>query len=190
MIDALRRWPPGSTVVLAIVLGLSACGGDDDGRDGDGQLPPGSVATVDGEPLPQKAFDRRLAAMRRSQERPGQVGAEQLRQQAMSTLLQEAWLEREAERLGVAVSDAEVRARVAQAREQFPSRRAYDRFLGRQTEQDLRYQIRVQLLGEAIEEQLRRDGEDPQRVLRDLQERWAGTTSCRKGLVVPGCDGS
>jgi hypothetical protein len=51
------------------------------------------------------------------------------------------------------------------------------------------FQIRVQLLGEAIEARLREQGKSRRDVFGKLQSRWSGETACRKALAVPGCDG-
>ncbi|HEX2160663.1 MAG TPA: SurA N-terminal domain-containing protein [Thermoleophilaceae bacterium] len=189
MTKLLRR--PAATVALGLAIGLAGCSGgdDDEGGDGSRDVPADSVAVVGDRQISRDAFDDRLAAVRRSQSGSAGLSGQQLRQQAMTTLLQEAWLEREAEELGATVSDAEVRRRVGQARAQFPRRRAYRRFLGGQTERDLMFQIRVQLLGEAIEAKLREQGKSRRDVFRRLQTRWSGETACRDELKVPGCEG-
>ena len=67
----------------------------------------------------------------------------------MASLIQQIWIEKEAEEQGVSVSDAEVRRQLEETRRQsFPTQREYDRFLSTSgmTEADVEERIRTQAL--------------------------------------------
>ncbi len=67
----------------------------------------------------------------------------------MSSLIQQIWIEKEAEEQGVTVSDAEVRRQLEETRRQsFPTQREYDRFLRQSgmTQADVEERIRIQAL--------------------------------------------
>jgi foldase protein PrsA len=74
---------------------------------------------------------------------------EQLIQQTMGTLIQNVWIEKEADDQGVSVSDAEVQRQLADTKRQsFPTDRAFQRFLrtSGMTEDDVVERVRVQAL--------------------------------------------
>jgi foldase protein PrsA len=75
---------------------------------------------------------------------------EQLVQQTMTTLIQQMWVEKEADEQGVTVTDAELhRQLVTTKRQSFPSEEAFQRFLrvSGMTQADVEERIRVQALG-------------------------------------------
>lgn len=166
-----------------------ACGGgDDDPRPVDASaIPEGAVAIVGDEPITMERLERRLAAVRRSRRPDSRRTRLQLRQQALTTLLQQAALEQELEQAGLRVTDAEVRERFDRARGQFRSRRAYRRFLGNQTTADLLFQLRMQVLAEKVGAAAREAGEEPGRFATELQRRWADRTACREGYTSALC---
>ena len=108
-------------------------------------------------------------------------------------MLQRKWLEREAERRGVEVDESAVRRSWrATVRNQFPTRKALRRFLGRQTEEDVLGQLRVQALSEAIERDVRANADgDPAKAVEEYRERFQResrkATNCRDDLEAPGC---
>jgi foldase protein PrsA len=78
---------------------------------------------------------------------------EQLVQQTMGTLIQNAWIEKEAKEQGVTVSDAEVQRQLAATKRQsFPTAKAYQRFLKQSgmTEADVLERVRTQALAAAL----------------------------------------
>ncbi len=82
---------------------------------------------------------------------------DQLKGQVMSFLVRAAWLESEAERQDIKVSDKEVKESFDKARKTaFPSAKAYALFLDKsgQTEADLLYRQRTQLIEQKITEKL------------------------------------
>lgn len=73
--------------------------------------------------------------------------------QTMGTLIQNLWIEKEAEEQDVSVSDADVRRQFALTKRQsFPTDKAYDRFLAQSgmTEADVLERVRIQALAEAL----------------------------------------
>jgi hypothetical protein len=183
------------TALLALALVGAGCGGDDGGGNGSADVPEGAVATVDGEEISEERLDEQVAALRRAQSRGGasKLSRAQLEQQALTTLLQTKWLEREAEERGVKVSLAEVRQRWRSAADdQFPNRRALRRFLGGQTEADVLRQLRLQTLTERIHDDVRANADgNPNEAVKEFQEDFPQSaresTSCREGYDAPGC---
>lgn len=87
----------------------------------------------------------------------------QIKQQTMGLLITADWFEREAEDLGVDVTDARVERALAQAkRESFPRRGDYERFLrsSGMTEADLLFNLRRQELTTGITEAVQRRAGD------------------------------
>jgi foldase protein PrsA len=77
----------------------------------------------------------------------------QLVQQTMGTLIQNLWIEKEAEEQDVSVSDADVRRQLdTTKRQSFPTPKAYDRFLRQSgmTEADVLERVRIQALAAAL----------------------------------------
>lgn len=114
------------------------------------------------------------------------------RQQTMALLIQSIWFEKEAEALGVGVSDARVEQLLRKAkRESFRNARDYRRFLRvtGMTEDDVRFRLRVNELGTAISRHVQRGaGKDKAKRLeafgRQFQKRWVRQTECRAGYVI------
>ncbi|HKG03866.1 MAG TPA: peptidyl-prolyl cis-trans isomerase [Conexibacter sp.] len=78
---------------------------------------------------------------------------EQIVQQTMGTLIQNAWIEKEAKEQGVTVSDADVQRQLAATKRQsFPTDKAYQRFLKQSgmTEADVLERVRIQALATAL----------------------------------------
>lgn len=101
------------------------------------------VRPVRGQPAPT---DVTLRAQCRQQ-------GEQLVQQTMGTLIQNAWIEKEAKAQGVSVSDADVQRQLAATKRQsFPSEKAYQRFLKQSgmSEADVLERVRIQALAAAL----------------------------------------
>jgi hypothetical protein len=178
-----------------LALGAAACGGGDD-ETGDETVPNGVVAVVGDREVGNAELREQLEASRRAHSRGGaKPTRKQLEQQALAALLQRKWLEQEAERRGVEVSDAEVRKRWrAIARQQFRTRGQLRRFLGGQTADDVVAQLRVQALSDAIEQDVRREADgNPDQAVKQFRRRFdrerLEATECRDGYSAPGCDG-
>ncbi len=178
-----------TAVALTLTLGLAACGDDGDNEQAPtaSDVPTGVVAVVGDEQITKDRLDEQVAAIRSSQPKGATVTREQLRQQALAGLLQQVALDQEAKALGVKVTNAEVSRRLAQAKRQFPSRRAYKRFLGKQPEADLLRQLRAQLLAERVYEAASKDSSNPKQVNEELRKRWTEKTACAEGYVTAGC---
>lgn len=74
---------------------------------------------------------------------------EQLVEQTMATLIQQIWIEKEAEEQDVTVSDAEVRRQIEETKRQsFPTQREFERFLRQSgmSEEDVEERVRIQAL--------------------------------------------
>ncbi len=86
---------------------------------------------------------------------------EQVLRGTMASLIQQIWIEKEAEEQGVSVSDAEVRRQLEQTRrESFPTQRAYDRFLrsSGMTAEDVEERVRIQALAAKLTRKIQESG--------------------------------
>ena len=89
---------------------------------------------------------------------------EQLKQQVMTFLIRSTWLEAEADKQGVKISDKESRAAFLKAvKAAFPKKGDYAKFLktSGQTEADLVYRQQVQLLEQKITEKIQNGAKKP-----------------------------
>ena len=130
--------------VIAAGLVLAACGG----------VPGNSVATVDGEPIPKTDYDHWNTVVRKLS--PG-IKPDDARNQALQVLVSFRWVDGEAERLGVKVSDADVRKSFAEQKQQaFPKEADYEKFLKDygQTEQDVMLRVKLDLLSTKIRDKV------------------------------------
>jgi foldase protein PrsA len=125
-------------------LVLTACGG----------VPGNSVATVDGEPIEKRDYEHWNAVVKKLT--PG-IKAADARNQALQVLVSFRWVEGEAERLDVKVADADVDKSFAEQKKQaFPKEADYLKFIKQsgQTKADIRARVRVDLLGQKIQQQV------------------------------------
>lgn len=136
-------------------------------------VPSGAVAVVSGVPddagtVTQDEFDRALARSAaegklKKVPKPGDDKFDELKEAAMTQLLNQVWLAGEAEELGVSVTDKQVETELEKIKEQsFPTAAAYKKFLeeSKFTQEDVDTRIRLQLLSTGIQEQIK--GESPQ----------------------------
>jgi parvulin-like peptidyl-prolyl isomerase len=146
---------PSLLFAALLALTLAACGGGDD------KVPSDAVAIVAGEPIAKTKFDalmRRAEAGAKAQGRKfPEAGTEeyaQLKRQAVEILTQREEYEQEAEGFGIEVADGDVDKRLQQLKKQYfagndKRYRAQLKDSGL-TEDDLRDDIRSQLIAEKI----------------------------------------
>jgi foldase protein PrsA len=124
-------------------------------------VPPDAIALVAGEPLPKADFDRNLARAKRSYAqtkrsfpKPGTAAYWRLRDQLVRFLVQRVEFRQKAAQMGIAVTDAQVDARIADLKKRYfgGSDKKFNTQLRKSglTMADLREDIRAQLLNEAI----------------------------------------
>lgn len=161
-------------VVLALLAGLAAaCGGG--GSDTESastlsadQVPPDAVAIVAGTSIPRAEFDRffsqaEAAAKARGEEFPkaGTPEYVDLQNQAIELLVRRIEFAKEAEALGIEVTEAEVDERLDELKSQFfdGDQAAYEKELEARglTDGDVRADLRAQLLNEKIYEHVTKD---------------------------------
>ncbi|HVD87037.1 MAG TPA: SurA N-terminal domain-containing protein [Solirubrobacterales bacterium] len=128
-------------------------------------VPSGDVAIVQDVPdelgtISQEEFDHALeqqaatAKLKKTPE-PGDEKYDELKEAALSELLNQIWLEGEAEELGVSVTDKQVSTELAKIKkESFPTPAAYNKFLKEShfTQEDVDDRVRLQLLSTKIQE--------------------------------------
>lgn len=156
----------GAGLILALlIVGLtSGFGGP--------SLPEGDVAFVEDVPergdVTREDFDRAVEQSAAAQgirraPKPGTPQYDMVKETALNDLILARWVEGEAAERGIEVSDAAVKDRLDQIREQqFGSKREFEKFLKRQhfTEQDALDRVRLQLLSERIQEAVLGDSDD------------------------------
>jgi hypothetical protein len=184
---------------LAIVAAIALLGCGDDGES---ELSTNAVARVGDETIDKDDLERQVKTLRRADDAPDgpaerQAAAaqrEQLERQALAVLVQTASIEQEAEERGIRVSDAEVRERWRNAiAGQFRDDESLRRFLGGQTAHDMIRQLRLQVLSEAIEDDVREQAEPGEgaaavrRFREEFGQSWSDRTTCRETYSAPGC---
>ena len=181
----MRAW----LLALALAALLAGCGGgDDDGGDGDAakRVPADAVALVGEEPISKGEFDHWLAAVTAQQAPPGsdreapEPGDEEydtFRDQVMQFLVSAEWLEQEAAAQDVSVREAAVRASFEEQKEEsFPKESDYEEFLesSEQSEADLLYRVRLELLADALREKAGKKGGGEEGALDRFVEEFRG----------------
>jgi peptidyl-prolyl cis-trans isomerase C len=141
---------------------------------GDPSIPSGDVILVEDAPgdsgeISQADFERALkqAASQagvKKVPKPGDPQYNELKETAVSSLIEPAWLEGLAEEMGISVSEGEVAAELKKIKkENFPTEAEYQKFLKESgfTEQDVNRQVRVQVLSTNLQEQLKEEVAPP-----------------------------
>src|SRR5215207_8674697 len=153
----------GALLVLGVVLIALIQGLGKEDVSGD------SVAVVDGDEITQDDFD---TAFQQSAAQaglpqppaPGEEQYEQIREQALSSLLDQAWIEGEADRRGVEVTDKEVSDTFTQLKQQnFQTEAEYQKFLQQSglTQEDIDERVRLQVISQKIQEEITGDAPEP-----------------------------
>jgi parvulin-like peptidyl-prolyl isomerase len=153
----------GALLVLGVVLFavIQGLGKDDVSDDG--------VAVVDGDEITQADFD--TAFQQAAQQAglpqppaPGEEQYEQIREQALGSLLDQAWIEGEADRRGVEVTDKEISDTFTQLKqENFQTEQEYQKFLQQSglTQEDIDERVRLQVVSQKIQDQITGDAPEP-----------------------------
>lgn len=132
---------------------------------GQPSVPAGDAAIVEGGPngtvtITEAEAKRAIAQQVKQAElkkppKPGSTRYEELKTAAMGELLDIAWIEGEAEELGIAVTDKQVTDKLDEAKEQnFPTKAAFDEFLETSgfTQEEVEQRVRMQELGTGVQE--------------------------------------
>lgn len=195
-----------SILVIAIFGIFMATGviGGDSGSDGPAE---GEVATVSDVPdglgtISRDDYEKVYEQTWKSgglKEAP-EAGSDtdtQVRDAAMNSLLDQAWLTGEAAEQGVSASDAEVEKELASIRkQQFAEKGSYEKFLKESgySEDDVLAQVELQVLSQKIQEKVSGKGnsEAQQTALTEFtteyQDRWTARTTCADDFVVDRCE--
>ena len=156
--------------VAALVLAAGCGGGGEEAATtgGSEDVPANAVAIVAGTPVTKAEFDRFFSQREKAADAQGQAFPEagtpeyaDLQNQAVDFLVQRIELAKEAESLGIAVTDQAVAARVDELKNQFfdGDEAKYKEELESlgMTDEDVRADIRAQLIAEAIFEKVTKD---------------------------------
>ncbi len=143
-----------ATALAAVTVVAAGCGGAD-------EVPQGAVAVVDGKEIPKASLDELLArtkktyaAQKRQFPKAGTAQYQSLQTQAVAYLVQREEYAREAQKLGVKVTDAQIQKKVDDVRKQYfgGSEKKFEAGLKAQayTLAALRDDARAQLVSEGI----------------------------------------
>ncbi|HEU4944405.1 MAG TPA: peptidyl-prolyl cis-trans isomerase [Solirubrobacterales bacterium] len=151
---------------------------------GDPSIPSGDVVLVEDAPgasgeISKADFDHalELAAAAEGQKKVPKAGSakyDELKETALTSLLESAWLEGQGEEMGITVSDAEVAKEFKKLKkENFPTEAEYQKFLkeSKFTPEDIDTRVKLQVLSTEIQEQLKEDPPTPsQREIENYYE--------------------
>jgi len=151
-----------AVVVAAVALVAAGCGGDDGG------VPEGTVAVVDGQEISRTELDALITRARKSYQadkrqfpKAGSPEYQSLQSQAVAFLVQRVEFEKEANELGVEVTDAQIDRRIAQLKKQFfkNDEKSFAKGLARQgyTLESFKPDVRAQILSEKLYEKVTGD---------------------------------
>jgi parvulin-like peptidyl-prolyl isomerase len=158
-------------VVVALLVLAAGCGGGGEEAattGGSEDVPANAVAVVAGTPVTKAEFDRFFSQREKAAEAQGQPFPEagtpeylDLQNQAVDFLVQRIQLAKEAESLGITVTDQAVNARVDELKDQFFSgdEAEYKKELESLglTDEDVRADVRAQLIAEGIFDEVTKD---------------------------------
>jgi len=141
---------------------------------GSPSVPSGDVAIVKDAPgdsgnVSQEEFDRAFARQltQGKLKKAPEVGSDkykELQEAALGELLDQIWIEGEAEEIGLSVTDKQVEDELATIKkENFPSDQAYEKFLkeSKFTQEDVLDRVRLQLLSSRIQEAINNGAPKP-----------------------------
>ncbi len=147
---------------------------------GSPSVPSGDVALIEDVPdevghISQEDFDRAVAqqiaqAKLKKAPEPGSDKFEELKTAALGELLDQAWIEGQAEELDISVTDKQVEDELATIKKQsFGTEKAYQKFLDESkfTQEDVDSRVRLQLLSTQIQEKV--NGEAPKPSSEEIQ---------------------
>lgn len=184
-----------SKVVPLVVLALAGAAGADEQDARAQSLPADAVARVHDRVIERSQYRHWKRVARRGS--GGKTSEPRLRRQVMRFLISGAWIEFEAKRRGIRVTSRQVRREFRrQRRQSFNNRREYRRFLrtSGQTEKDLRYRVRLDLLSLKVRKDVLRGVKGARRQQRRLDRfvarftaRWRKRTICARGYRVRKC---
>lgn len=195
----------GALAVILIVVGLLFATGVIGGDDSD-ELSDGQVALVSDVPdgageITQEDFDAAFTQTWKGgglQEAPAKDDPvyEQVRDAAINTILDKAWLAGEAAEQGVTASDTEIDDQLATIKkDQFSEKGSYEKYLKDSgiSEDEVLEQVKLQVLSNKIQEKISGDAKpaDQQKLMTDFttefQKRWTARTTCADDFMVERC---
>ncbi len=192
----LRRPTARLGLALAVVAVLAGCGGSaaDD-------VPEGAVATVNGEPITQRQFDRWVELTTRENAFAGadDLTAQEVEDRVLSTLIRGHWVRGEAEELEISVPQSELDDEWKRTTElQYVGGKDFQQYMQEVgfTEEELRFRIATGkytiFLRRAF--QARAGGPDApdvdERMMafnEDFTERWTALTVCADDHLIADC---
>ena len=157
---------------------------------------PDAVANIGDDQITKASYRHWYQAAKKQGEtiRKGPRTPRGIRTQTMTFLISSKWLALETGERGISASDAEIRREFeAQKKQSFPNEAGYRRFLrsSGQTEADLLFRIRVNLLTEKLEREVTRGAPRKQKALNKFVagflKKYRAITWCAPGYVFYQC---
>lgn len=160
-------------VAIAIAEGL-----------GDPSIPSGDIVAVEDAPgdsgkISKEDFDHTLEVVVASEgqkkaPKPGSAKYEEVRETALTTLIESAWLEGQAEEMGIEVTDQEVAKKLQKVKdENFKSEAEFQEFIkqAKFTPEDIDERVKLEILSEEIQKELQEEPPTPsQREIENYYE--------------------
>lgn len=183
-----NKWaiPAAFGAILVIAVAAIAIFGDL----GNDEVPDDAVAVVDGTDVSRAEFDAALAqaATQQGLDAPPPADDPQydaFAEQALNTVLDAAWIQAEAEKRGIEVSDREVQQEFEQTKnENFKTEKEYQDFLKQSgfTQEDIDLRVRLQLLSTKIQDEISSEAatvsdEDAEKYYESNKEQFAQPAS-------------
>jgi hypothetical protein len=170
-------------------------------------LPADAAAVVGEAVITRTTFNLWFAAAAKTAKPDRNAEYRMLVREVMQFLIQSEWVQGEANRQGIRVSERRVRRALERQKDQaFPTERAYRRWLQKSgmTHEMIMFRVRLNVLQRRLTAHVTRDirpTRDPrvrarrqqraiERFIADFRARWEGDTVCAPGYVVEECGGN
>lgn len=140
---------------------------------GDPSIPDGDVLLIEDAPgdrgdVSKEEFDHALeiaaAGERKSVPKPGTKQYDELKETALTGLVEEIWLEGQAEEMGIEVSDEKVESEFQKIKkENFPTEAEFKKFLkeSKFTQEDIDQRVKLQIIAQEVQEAVNSDRPTP-----------------------------
>jgi hypothetical protein len=181
-------------LLFASLVALAACGDTPRAERTGGAakvteptVPAGNAARVDGTLISRESLSHWTRA---AQLQSHCKTITRCRKQAMKFLISAQWVLHEAEAREVRVTDAEVTQDLEkQKRQAFRTENEFRAFVGRsgRTESDFRYQVKLHLLTQRLQQRLRAKGQALSAYAERFQRRYKARTACLRPYRITEC---
>jgi hypothetical protein len=187
-----------AAIILLIGCVAGGCGGS--GGLSPDEIPDGDVAMVHEttpamEEISSSQLRHAVAIARAQSKNPGHASRTELEKEALSSLLDQAWLMGEAEERGITVTDQEVKQEFQRLKSaNFKSAKDYTSFLRRSgfTQTDVNERVKLQILSTAVQKEIADESPGHKKqafttFVGEYTNRWRDRTVCKPELAIERC---